>query len=264
MTVVLRSIKQEQSAFRQDVEKTKKELQATWDKKRTAKLEATAASKTMDSLKKKMGPLRKKLVVATAVKDLATAKVKALGNQVKAVGKMVSTPVVKVVTKGAQALSAIGKGFAQVAKTAAIGVGAVSAAAAAGLTALFSGSTELAKAQIEAETKLEAVLGNVASIQARGAGAAAQAKEKLMGVASELQQIGVIGDEVTLAGMQQPGHLPVIRKGNCHSGRRHDRSVGPAKGPERQPGGCCGHRQYDRQGHAGPDQRLVQSGHHIH
>ena len=48
-----------------------------------------------------------------------------------------------------------------------------------------------------------AVLGNVASIQARGAGAAAQAKEKLMGVASELQQIGVIGDEVTLAGMQQ-------------------------------------------------------------
>lgn len=32
MTVVLRSIRQEQSAFRQDVEKTKKELQATWDK----------------------------------------------------------------------------------------------------------------------------------------------------------------------------------------------------------------------------------------
>ena len=203
MTVVLHSIRQEQSAFRQDVEKTKKELQATWDKKRTAKLEATAASKAMDSLKKKMEPLRKKVVVATAVKDLATAKVKALGNQVKAVGKMVATPVVKVVTKGAQALSAIGKGFAQVTKAAAIGVGAVSAAAAAGLTALFSGSTELAKAQIEAETKLEAVLGNVASIQARGAGAAAQAKEKLMGVASELQQIGVIGDEVTLAGMQQ-------------------------------------------------------------
>lgn len=203
MTAVLRGIKQEQSSFRQDVEKTKKELQATWDKKRTAKLESSAAAKAMDSLKKKLEPLRKKVVVATAVKDLATAKVKALGNQVKAVGKLVATPVVKVVTKGAQALSAIGKGFAQVTKAAAIGVGAVSAAAAAGLTALFSGSTELAKAQIEAETKLEAVLGNVASIQARGAGAAAQAKEQLMGVASELQQIGVIGDEVTLAGMQQ-------------------------------------------------------------
>ena len=96
MTVVLRSIRQEQSAFRRDVEKTKKELQATWDKKRTAKLEATAASKAMDSLKKKMEPLRKKVVVATAVKDLATTKVKALGNQVKAVGKMVATPIVKL------------------------------------------------------------------------------------------------------------------------------------------------------------------------
>lgn len=203
MTAVLRGIKQEQSAFRQDVDKTKKELQATWDKKRTAKLDATAASKGMDSLKKKMEPLRKKLVVATAMKDLATAKVKALGNKVKAVGKMVATPVVKVVTKGAEALSSIGKGFAKMGKIAAIGVGAVAAAGAAGLTALFSGSTEAAKAQIEAETKLEAVLGNVKSIQAQGAGAAAQAKQQLMGVASSLQQIGVIGDEVTLAGMQQ-------------------------------------------------------------
>ena len=203
MTAVLRGIKQEQSAFRQDVDKTKKELQATWDKKRTAKLDATAASKGMDSLKKKMEPLRKKIVTAVAIKDAATAKVKALGNKVKAVGKMVATPVVKVVTKGAEALSAIGKGFAKLGKIAAIGVGAVAAAGAAGLTALFSGSTEAAKAQIEAETKLEAVLGNVKSIQAQGAGAAAQAKQNLMGVASSLQQIGVIGDEVTLAGMQQ-------------------------------------------------------------
>ena len=203
MTAVLRNIKQEQSAFRQDVDKTKKELQATWDKKRTAKLDATAASKGMDSLKKKMAPLRKKLVIAAAIKDMATAKVKALGNKVKAVGKMVATPVVKVVTKGAQALSAIGKGFAKMGKIAAVGVGAVAAAGAAGLAALFSGSTEAAKAQIEAETKLEAVLGNVKSIQAQGAGAAAQAKQQLMGVASQLQQVGVIGDEVTLAGMQQ-------------------------------------------------------------
>lgn len=203
MTAVLRNIKQEQSAFRQDVEKTKKELQTTWDKKRTAKLDATAASKGMDSLKKKMEPLRKKLVIATAIKDVATAKVKALGNKVKAVGKMVATPVVKVVTKGAEALSAIGKGFAKLGKIAAVGVGAVAAAGAAGLTALFSGSTDAAKAQIEAETKLEAVLGNVKSIQAQGAGAAAQAKQNLMGVASQLQQVGVIGDEVTLAGMQQ-------------------------------------------------------------
>lgn len=190
MTAVLRGIKQEQSAFRQDVASTRKELQSTWDKKRTARLEATAAAKSMDSLKKKLEPLRKKVVTAVAIKDMATAK-------------LVATPVVKVAVKGAQALSAVGKGIAEVGKMAAVGVGAVAAAGAAGLAALFSGSTDAAKAQIEAETKLEAVLGNVKSLQAQGAGAVKQAKQELMGVAGSLQQVGVIGDEVTLAGMQQ-------------------------------------------------------------
>lgn len=122
MTAVLRSIKQEQSAFRQDVEKTKKELQATWDKKRTAKLDATAAAKAMDSLKKKMEPLRKKLVVATAVKDLATAKVKALGNQVKAVGKMVATPFVKLKDGVTAGLSKIKSSLTNIAKNVVIPV----------------------------------------------------------------------------------------------------------------------------------------------
>lgn len=203
MSAVLRSIKQEQSAFRRDVQRTRRELESTWDRRRTARLDATAANRAAQQLRQRLQPLRKKIVTAVAIKDMATAKVKALGNKVKAVDKMVATPVVKVVTKGAQALSAIGKGFAKMGKIAAVGVGAVAAAGAAGLAALFSGSTEAAKAQIEAETKLEAVLGNVKSIQAQGAGAAAQAKQQLMGVASQLQQVGVIGDEVTLAGMQQ-------------------------------------------------------------
>lgn len=202
-TAVLQGIRKEQSAFRQDVEKTKGTLKATWDKQYKARIESTTASKKLNELKTKMEPLRKKVVTAVAMKDMATAKVKAVSNKVKTVGKMVAKPVVSVVVKGAQALSSIGKGIATAGKIAAASVGAVAAAGAAGLTALFSGSTEAAKAQIEAETKLEAVLGNVKSLQAGGAGAVKQAKQNLMGVASELQQVGVIGDEVTLAGMQQ-------------------------------------------------------------
>lgn len=137
MTVVLRSIKQEQSAFRRDVEKTKRELQATWDKKRTAKLEATAASKAMDSLKKKMEPLRKKVVVATAVKDLATAKVKVLGNQVKAVGKMVATPFVKLRDGTAAGLSKITNGLKSIAKNVVI---PVTLAASVATTAVIGGA----------------------------------------------------------------------------------------------------------------------------
>lgn len=60
-----------------------------------------------------------------------------------------------------------------------------------------------AKAQIEAETKLETVLKNVESIQIRGPNAAAEAANNLKKVASDIQKTGVIGDEVLLSGMQQ-------------------------------------------------------------
>lgn len=73
----------------------------------------------------------------------------------------------------------------------------------AGIKAWAGEAQEAARAQIEAETKLEAVLGNVKSIAAGGNDAILEAKASLMGVASGLQKVGVIGDEVTLAGMQQ-------------------------------------------------------------
>lgn len=78
--------------------------------------------------------------------------------------------------------------------------GAISAA---GIKAWSEEAMTAAQAQVEAETKLEAVLGNVKSIAEGGTGAIQAAKKNLMGVASGLQQVGVIGDEVTLAGMQQ-------------------------------------------------------------
>lgn len=73
----------------------------------------------------------------------------------------------------------------------------------AGLKSFAAEAEELAKAQIEAETKLEAALQNVQSIAAQGTEGIASAKQELLGVASALQKVGVIGDEVTIAGMQQ-------------------------------------------------------------
>lgn len=202
-TAVLKSIRNEQTAFRKDVAKTKSELKAAWDKQYKAKLEATAAAKKAKELRAKLEPLRKKVVTAMAVKDMATDKVKAVAKKVKEVGKLTARPVVNIAVKGAQALAGIGKQVAGAAKIAAVGIGAAAAIGTAALSSIYDGSEEAAKAQIEAETKLEAVLGNVADIKERGAGAVQAAKQQLMGVASELQGIGVIGDEVTLAGMQQ-------------------------------------------------------------
>ena len=71
-----------------------------------------------------------------------------------------------------------------------------------GIVAASQKWLDLAKDQVEAETKLEAVLKNVTSIQAMG-GDYKQVKNDLVGYAGELQKVGVVGDEVTLSGMQQ-------------------------------------------------------------
>lgn len=60
-----------------------------------------------------------------------------------------------------------------------------------------------AKAQLDVQTKLSAVLENVKSIQIRGPNAAAAAAKELNKVADALETVGVIGNDVTVAGMQQ-------------------------------------------------------------
>lgn len=66
-----------------------------------------------------------------------------------------------------------------------------------------SESVELAKKQVEAETKLQAVLQNVKSIQAQGPNAYKKTAKELINVAGGLEKVGVLGEEVTVAGMQQ-------------------------------------------------------------
>jgi len=177
-TAVLKSIKQEQSAFRNDVTKTRKELTSTWDKKYTARLEATAAAKKAKELTSKLEPLRKKVVTAVAIKDNATAKVKNIANQVKATGKMVAKPIVNVVVKGANALSSLGASIAKIGKTAAIGLGAAATVAAApvitgaisegagleqsigGVETLFKGDAGVVKANADAAFKTAGLSAN--------------------------------------------------------------------------------------------------------
>lgn len=72
-----------------------------------------------------------------------------------------------------------------------------------GMKRFASEAMELANAQVEAETKLENALRNVDAIAAGGSKSIKAAKRELLDVASQIQKIGVIGDEVTIAGMQQ-------------------------------------------------------------
>lgn len=74
---------------------------------------------------------------------------------------------------------------------------------AAGLKAWASDAIEGFNAAEEAETKLSAVLANVPSIIAQGTGAAEAAKERLVGLADGLEEVGVVAGDVTTAGLQQ-------------------------------------------------------------
>lgn len=66
----------------------------------------------------------------------------------------------------------------------------------------YSESIAGAEQQLEAETKLAAILGNVAGLKGN-ATAIAEGTDMLKNYASQLQEVGVIGDEVTIAGQAQ-------------------------------------------------------------
>ena len=167
MSAVLRNIKQEQSAFRRDVQRTRRELESTWDQRRTARLDATAANRTAQQLRQRLEPLRQKIVTAMAIKDMASDKV-------KAVGKMIATPVVKLKDGVTAGLSKIKGQLTSLAKTVAIPVtlavtvvmgGAISQGAAleqsiGGVETLFKEDASVVKANADAAFRTAGLSAN--------------------------------------------------------------------------------------------------------
>ena len=119
-TATLRAVRKEQSAFKREVDNTKKSLTKTWDKKYKARLDATAASKKAKQLSKQYAPLRKKIATAVAVKDIATSKIKAVGSRLKSIGKTVTSPVVKLKDKASSALKSLSGKLKSIGKAVAI------------------------------------------------------------------------------------------------------------------------------------------------
>ena len=72
-----------------------------------------------------------------------------------------------------------------------------------GMKNFADNAIEAAERQIDAVTKLQTLLGNVPGIAAGGTGAIQAATTQLTDFAGQLQKVGVIGDEITIAGMQQ-------------------------------------------------------------
>jgi phage-related protein len=125
-----------------------------------------------------------------------TAQIKAQKKQIKACSNVINSWAKNANSKFKKVAGTVGK--------AALVLGTLGGAiSVAGIKAWSGQAMEAATAQIEAEIKLEAVLGNVKSLASGGTAAIQAAKKELVGVAGGIQKVGVIGDEVTIAGQQQ-------------------------------------------------------------
>ena len=145
----------------------------------------------------------KNVNILLRLQDKFTKPLQGTTKQIKAQKAQINAATKAINKYANQANKAFLNGMKGAAKFAAAFTGIGGAISVASLKGFLSDAESLAKAQVEAETKLEAVLGNVKSIAAGGQEAIKNAKAELMGTASAIQQVGVIGDEVTLAGMQQ-------------------------------------------------------------
>lgn len=125
-----------------------------------------------------------------------TAQIKAQKKQITAASNVINSWAKNANSKFKKVAGVVGK--------AAFAIGTLGGViSVAGIKAWSSEAMTAAQAQIEAETKLEAVLGNVKSVASGGTAAIQAAKKELVGVAGQIQKTGVIGDEVTIAGQQQ-------------------------------------------------------------
>lgn len=117
-TAVLKRIKKEQAAFRDDVAKTKSELKATWNQVYTAKIRAKdAATAQITKVGNVLKTIEKKVVMPVIrMKDAATARIAKVKKELKSIGKKAVMPIIRIkdaasagIKKVGNALKSIGK-----------------------------------------------------------------------------------------------------------------------------------------------------------
>lgn len=114
---VLKSVRQEQTALRKDAAETRKELQRTWNKTYTAKVDTASATQKTGGLLGKVKQLGSKVVSPVIkAKDTASATISKVSNGIKTVGKKVASPVIKVKDAATSKIKSIKNAITGVAK----------------------------------------------------------------------------------------------------------------------------------------------------
>lgn len=95
-SATVQGIKKENSRFRVDIEKTRKALEKTFEKKREIRIENSVATKAIRTTLKALEPLNERITTVVAYKDMIKGHITATTNKLKVLGSMVVSPVIKV------------------------------------------------------------------------------------------------------------------------------------------------------------------------
>ena len=140
----------------------------------------------------------KNINILLSLKDQFTPKLKGTTKEIRAQQKQINAATKTINNWGKNANNV----FKRVMSTAVLATlgGAISVA---GVVNFANEAIEGFNAAEEAETKLEAVLGNVPSIMSQGADAARRAKDELVALTDQMEENGVVAGDVSVAGLQQ-------------------------------------------------------------
>ena len=154
----------------------------------------------------------KNINILLSLKDQFTPKLKGTTKEIRAQQKQINAATKTINNWGKNANNVFKRVMSTAGRAAGVLATRGGAISVAGVVNFANEAIEGFNAAEEAETKLEAVLGNVPSIMSQGADAARRAKDELVALTDQMEENGVVAGDVSVAGLQQLATFQLSQK----------------------------------------------------
>ncbi len=154
----------------------------------------------------------KNINILLSLKDQFTPKLKGTTKEIRAQQKQINAATKTITNWGKNANNVFKRVMSTAGRAAGVLATLGGAISVAGVVNFANEAIEGFNAAEEAETKLEAVLGNVPSIMSQGADAARRAKDELVALTDQMEENGVVAGDVSVAGLQQLATFQLSQK----------------------------------------------------
>lgn len=154
----------------------------------------------------------KNINILLSLKDQFTPKLKGTTKEIRAQQKQINAATKTITNWGKNANNVFKRVMSTAGRAAGVLATLGGAISVAGVVNFANEAIAGFNAAEEAETKLEAVLGNVPSIMSQGADAARRAKDELVALTDQMEENGVVAGDVSVAGLQQLATFQLSQK----------------------------------------------------